>query len=198
MPSADWCCVRLAVSPVVRCRRETRGRRGARSTGAPRRHGACASYTQRSSPPVGSGFAATAPRTLVVRGGRRLPSKARNDVPRGHSRDRIGRPRADSRKPRREPSPRRSTVTVSLVRKVDASTVPLLRVALEGVYASRPDLVILDLSEVTLFDPSALATLVATRRRLAGQQATLSIRRPSPIGARILRTSGLARVLDFG
>jgi anti-anti-sigma factor len=71
-------------------------------------------------------------------------------------------------------------------------------VALEGVYASRPDLVILDLSEVTLFDPSALATLVATRRRLAGQQATLSIRRPSPIGARILRTSGLARVLDFG
>ena len=90
-----------------------------------------------------------------------------------------------------------STVTVLVAGALDALTTPLLRAALEGIYAGWPDLVVLDLSEVTSFELPALTTLVAARRRLAARQALLSIRRPSPVAARILRRSGLARVLDL-
>ena len=89
-----------------------------------------------------------------------------------------------------------STVTVRVRGEVDPGSAPLLRAVLDGVYAARPERVDLDLSGVTYLDSSSLGTLVAARRRLASQHAVLAVRRPSRYADRVLRASGLTRVLE--
>lgn len=89
-----------------------------------------------------------------------------------------------------------STVTVHVRGDLDPATAPLLRAVLDGVWAARPERVHLDLSGVSYLDYSVLATLVAARRRLAANEAVLAVRRPSSFADRVLRMSGLHRVLD--
>ncbi|HST63977.1 MAG TPA: STAS domain-containing protein [Mycobacteriales bacterium] len=86
--------------------------------------------------------------------------------------------------------------TVRVRGELDIATAPLLRAALEGVYARRPVRVEVDLSEVTFLDASSLAGLIAARRRLAAQRAVLVLVDPSPIVRRVLDITGLDRMTD--
>jgi anti-sigma B factor antagonist len=86
--------------------------------------------------------------------------------------------------------------TVRVRGELDIATAPLLRSALDGVYARRPARVEVDLSGVTFLDASSLGTLIAARRRLAAQRAVLVLVDPSPIVRRVLDITGLDRVVE--
>ena len=81
--------------------------------------------------------------------------------------------------------------------ELDVATAPLLRAALDTVYARRPGRVEVDLSRVSFLDASALTTLIAARRRLAARGATLALHRPSPIARRVLEITGFDRVVEI-
>ncbi|HEY6744326.1 MAG TPA: STAS domain-containing protein [Mycobacteriales bacterium] len=86
--------------------------------------------------------------------------------------------------------------TVRVRGELDIATAPLLRAALDGVYARRPERVEVDLSGITFLDASSIATLIAARRRLAAQRAALVLVDPSSIARRVIRLAGLDRVLE--
>jgi anti-sigma B factor antagonist len=88
--------------------------------------------------------------------------------------------------------------TVRVRGELDVATAPLLRAALDGVYARQPARVEMDLSGITFLDASSLATLIAARRRLAAQRAVLVLVDPSPIARRVIGLAGLDRVLEVG
>lgn len=81
--------------------------------------------------------------------------------------------------------------------ELDIATAPLLRSALDTVYARRPRRVEVDLSAVLFLDAQAVTTLVAARRRLASRGAMLALRAPSPIARRVLTLTGFDRVFEI-
>ena len=90
-----------------------------------------------------------------------------------------------------------ATAVVVVRGDVGIATVPLLRAVLDGVCATGPARIEVDLSAAASFDSHALTVLVAARRRMAGQRAVLAIREPSPLVRRVLARSGLERAFEY-
>jgi anti-sigma B factor antagonist len=58
--------------------------------------------------------------------------------------------------------------------------------------------VILDMSDVTFFDSSAIGIVVAARNRLASVGGTLTVRNPQEPIRRVLEITGLADFIERG
>jgi anti-sigma B factor antagonist len=86
----------------------------------------------------------------------------------------------------------RPAVTIArLEGELDIATTPTLRERLLGVFSPGMRLLIIDLSGVSFCDVSALAVLVATRRRARGLGVTVRLASPRPQMAKLLRVTGL-------
>lgn len=88
-------------------------------------------------------------------------------------------------------------VVVTVRGDVSLATTPLLRAVLDGVHATGPSRVEIDLSGVALVDSHALTTLSATRGRLATAGTALLLRGPSPTVLRMLATAGLDGAVEL-
>ncbi|HEU5155824.1 MAG TPA: STAS domain-containing protein [Streptosporangiaceae bacterium] len=84
---------------------------------------------------------------------------------------------------------------VALHGDLDIAAAPALREHLTGVLSHSPRLLILDLSEVSFCDATGLAVLIGTQRRATGLGITLHLAAPNPQMTRLLRITGLDRVL---
>ena len=84
---------------------------------------------------------------------------------------------------------------VLLAGEVDASTCERLGALLEEVRAPRAE-VRVDLARVERLPTAVLRCLLATALRLREAGGRLVVEQPSPAALRVLRTSGLHRVLD--
>lgn len=82
---------------------------------------------------------------------------------------------------------------VKIVGELDISTVQSVRQALDRVTATRPDLLILDLSDLLFIDSSGLALLLVA----AGEAGRVQIRNPSPPVRRVIEITGLDEVLPL-
>jgi anti-anti-sigma factor len=83
--------------------------------------------------------------------------------------------------------------TVVRVRgEIDLATRDQLRACLATLHGD----VVVDLSAVTFLDSSGMATLLAQATRLDGESATLRLRRPAGLVARVLHISGLDDLLE--
>ena len=82
---------------------------------------------------------------------------------------------------------------VRLVGEVDADSAPLLRAALLEVVADGP--VVLDLGAVPFLDSAGLSSLVAAHRAAEDNGHVLTVRGARGMCLRVLRISGLHRVL---
>jgi len=78
-----------------------------------------------------------------------------------------------------------------------ATTTPALRERLLSVFNPGAPLLIIDLSGVSFCDLSALAVLVATRRRATELGITVRLAAPRPQTAKLLRITGLDRVFTI-
>jgi anti-sigma B factor antagonist len=78
-----------------------------------------------------------------------------------------------------------------------ATTTPVLRERLLGVFSPSAPLLIIDLSGVSFTDVSALAVLVATRRRARELGITVRLAAPRPQTAKLLRITGLDEVFTI-
>jgi anti-anti-sigma factor len=94
------------------------------------------------------------------------------------------------------PTHRRPSHTiVALHGTLDIASVPALREHLAGVVSHSSRLLILDLSEVSFCDAVGLAMLIGTQRRAIGLGITLHLAAPNPQVTKLLRVTGLDRVL---
>lgn len=88
------------------------------------------------------------------------------------------------------------TVVVDVCGDLDLTTVARMRERLEGVMASRPDRLVVDLSACAFVDASALAMLLEAHRRTCRSGGALTLRGCSPRVLRLLSLTGLRRVFD--
>jgi anti-anti-sigma factor len=95
---------------------------------------------------------------------------------------------------RREPRPGPQSVALAVAGDLDTGGADRLRAQLDDATAPARRLV-LDLSQVEHLSSAALAVLVAAHRRLRDGGGALVVRDPSPAVVRVLRVSGLHRVI---
>jgi len=81
---------------------------------------------------------------------------------------------------------------VKVAGEIDLATRDQLRECLAPLHGN----VVVDLAAVTFLDSSGIATLLAQATRLAAESATLRLRRPAPLVARVLRIAGLDELLE--
>lgn len=86
---------------------------------------------------------------------------------------------------------------VALYGDLDFACAPALREHLRGTLRHCGRLLILDLGEVAFCDAAGLAVLIGTGRRAAGLGITLHLASPRPQVAKLLRVTGLDRVLTI-
>jgi anti-anti-sigma factor len=79
--------------------------------------------------------------------------------------------------------------------EIDLGTVDSLRSLAAEVVRQKPDAVIFDFRKVTFIDSSGLGILVATRKRLGGESACVSVVTDQPAVLQSLSITGLDRVL---
>jgi len=84
---------------------------------------------------------------------------------------------------------------VALNGDLDFASAPALREHLRGTLRHCGRLLTLDLGEVAFCDAAGLAVLIGTGRRAAGLGITLRLANPRPQVAKLLRVTGLDRVL---
>lgn len=91
------------------------------------------------------------------------------------------------------PSP--ATARVAVVGEVDLATTPVLRERLLHVLRDqRPDLLDVDLAEVTFLDCTGLGVLVAVRAAAVQAGCQMRVSHPQPIVRRVLEVTGLLGV----
>lgn len=86
-------------------------------------------------------------------------------------------------------------LVVLVVRDDDAARGRWLATHLDDALRVRPDRVVVDLSQCTSLDSTALQALLDAHRRLARRDAVLALRGLSPRLVRLLSLSGLTDVL---
>lgn len=84
---------------------------------------------------------------------------------------------------------------IALHGDLDISSAPALRQHLIGALHHSTRLLTLDLGEVSFCDAAGLAVLIGTQRRATGLGITLQLANPRPQVAKLLRITGLDRVL---
>ena len=89
-------------------------------------------------------------------------------------------------------------VTVSVRGDLDAHTSPRLRSCLTDLVA-QPDVpeVVIDLTQVTFCDSTALGVFVGAHRRFQSDERRLRLHGPRPAVRHLLEVSGLDQVLDL-
>jgi anti-anti-sigma factor len=90
---------------------------------------------------------------------------------------------------------RSARTTVMLSGELDIVTAPALRERLAALLRPGMGLVVLDLSDVRFCDAAGLAVLIGTQRRATGLGITFRLAAPRPHVTKLLRVSGLDRVL---
>ncbi len=114
------------------------------------------------------------------------------------TRTRTATPAAAGTDPRasgaRRPTAGAEPVSLALRGDLEQCDAERLRALLGDAIAPGRRLVV-DLSEVEHLSAAALAVLVAAHRRLRDGGGSLVVRRPSPAVVRVLRVSGLHRVI---
>jgi anti-anti-sigma factor len=92
-----------------------------------------------------------------------------------------------------------STETPVLVVRgaLDLSTLARVRVQLAEALAGRPDHLVVDLTDCTFVDASALAMLLDAHRRLHRTGGVLTLRGACPRVLRLLHLTGLGGVFDL-
>jgi anti-sigma B factor antagonist len=108
----------------------------------------------------------------------------------------------------KRPAPVQAAASLSVLRRpafiiarlegdLDIATTPALRERLLSVFSPGAPLLIIDLSEASFCDVSALAVLVATRRRARELGITVRLAAPRPQTEKLLRITGLDRVFTI-
>jgi anti-sigma B factor antagonist len=80
--------------------------------------------------------------------------------------------------------------------EIDVSTSPELHDVLAGVISRRPELVIVNLSEVTFIDSTGLGVLVGTARDLRAKGGELRLVATQPHIIKLLELTGLDEMFD--
>ncbi|GAA2636992.1 STAS domain-containing protein [Actinomadura fulvescens] len=104
---------------------------------------------------------------------------------------RLGAPAEVAMPTRRRPG----HTIVALHGELDIAAAPALREHLVGALGHSPRLLTLDLSEVSFCDAAGLAVLIGTQRRATALGITLHLAAPNPQVTKLLRVTGLDRVL---
>lgn len=86
-------------------------------------------------------------------------------------------------------------VTFRLTGELDMATAPGLGRAIGATLDDRPARVVLDLREITFLDSSGGRVLIAAARRAGNEGCALVLRAPSGPVLRMLRLTGLDRIL---
>lgn len=94
-------------------------------------------------------------------------------------------------------SPSPGTAVVALGGEIDAMAIPSLSGCLDDVIGAGLGRVVVDMADVSFIDSVGLAALVAAKKRLGAQGATLSVSRPSPHVRKLLEITGLTRVIPL-
>ncbi len=87
--------------------------------------------------------------------------------------------------------------TVVVTGALDVTTLPRVRDRLEQALAGRPDRLVVDLTDCTFVDASALALLLDVHRRASRIGIVLTLRGCCPRVLRLLSLTGLRRVFDL-
>jgi len=97
------------------------------------------------------------------------------------------------------PAPRSGSapLTLSVTGALDVTTLPRVREQLEQALAGRPGRLVVDLSDCTFVDASALAVLLDLHRRMCRRGGVLTLRGCCPRVLRLLSLTGLRRVFDL-
>jgi anti-sigma B factor antagonist len=86
-------------------------------------------------------------------------------------------------------------VTVELIGELDAMAAPDARdVVLESLQHGASGLVV-ECSELTFIDSAGLSVLIEAHREIEARHGTLTIRRPTPLVARLMLATGLDRLV---
>lgn len=93
------------------------------------------------------------------------------------------------------PTTAEATVVFRLDGELDAATAPGLSRALTSALDQRPARLALDLRAITFLDSSGTRVLIAAARRAHNEGCSLVVRSPSRPVLRMLRLTGLDRVL---
>jgi anti-sigma B factor antagonist len=83
-------------------------------------------------------------------------------------------------------------IVIAVSGDVDLATAPELRAACESAIAAAPDVVRLDLGELTFLDSSGISVLVKTQQDLESQGGSLVLHRLDDRTRRVLAVAGLA------
>jgi len=89
----------------------------------------------------------------------------------------------------------RGVTVVKPAGELDAASAVHLRMLVLDLLAQRRTVVIVDLAKVSFIDGVGCRTLVDARQRLSARGGELRLARPTAAVARMLRTTGLGRVL---
>jgi len=95
------------------------------------------------------------------------------------------------------PAPAVATVTVPVAGALDVTTLPRVRERLEQAATARPARLVVDLSDCTFVDASALAVLLELHRSMARTGGVLTLSGVRPRVLRLLSLTGLRRVFDL-
>jgi anti-sigma B factor antagonist len=93
--------------------------------------------------------------------------------------------------------PAAAPVVLVVTGALDVTTLPRVRDQLEQALTGRPDRVVVDLSDCTFVDASALAVLLDAHRRTSRTGGVLTLRGSCPRVLRLLSLTGLRRVFDL-
>jgi anti-anti-sigma factor len=86
-------------------------------------------------------------------------------------------------------------VVVAATGEFDVASAHLLRAGLEEACALQPSVVVVDLTEGSLYDSVAIGAVLDARDRLLGHDAVLLVRSSNRVLARVFEHLGLGRVL---
>jgi anti-sigma B factor antagonist len=96
-----------------------------------------------------------------------------------------------------ETSTRGATVVVAVTGDVDIHTAPQVAERLDALRAEGCTAIVVDLSDVTFLDSSALGVLIAAHRELAGVGGGLRLAAPRPQVSQVFRITRLAEVIPL-
>ncbi|WP_187365873.1 STAS domain-containing protein [Trebonia kvetii] len=94
-------------------------------------------------------------------------------------------------------APPSDRIVVKLSGGLDSAAAPALREQLIDVLHRGTGVLVLDLSRVLSCDTAGLAVLIGTQRRARLLGTTISLLAPSPVVAKVLRSTGLDRSFSF-
>jgi anti-anti-sigma factor len=87
-------------------------------------------------------------------------------------------------------------VRLELHGELDVTTVAALVRPLHELEQATPELIVLDLHDVTLLDAAGLRVFLDAARRAQRQERRFAVARPDPETARVLRLTGLDHSID--